>query len=57
MIIKDIEQEHDLIRKELWIKVAVAYVSASNSASKEGAAEWANQVLKDFDKVFSPAKN
>lgn len=45
-------REHEDIRKEIWVKVYVAYVSASNSISVNGAAKWADQALKEFDSRF-----
>ena len=52
MIIKDYKEEHDLVRKELWTRIACAYVNSSNSTNKENASKWADQVLKDFDSRF-----
>lgn len=49
---KDYKEEHELVRKELWIKIAYAYVNSSNSTSKEYASKWADQVLEDFDERF-----
>lgn len=44
------------IRKELWIRIAEAYTSSSNSAYKEEAAVWADKILEDFDKRFGNEK-
>ena len=55
-MIKDYDQEHELVRKELWTRVACAYVESSNSINKTGAATWADQVLKDFDERFKDSK-
>lgn len=52
MLQKDYKEEHELVRKELWIRVAVAYVQSSNSTSKEYASTWADRVLDDFDERF-----
>jgi hypothetical protein len=57
MITKDYKEEHDLVRKELWISIASAYVNSSNSTSKEGAAKWADKVLEDFDSRFKKPKD
>jgi len=53
MITKDYKEEHELVRKELWMRIACAYVNSSNSTSKEYASKWADQVLKDFDERFN----
>ena len=33
MITKDYKEEHELVRKELWMRIACAYVNSSNSTS------------------------
>lgn len=53
MLPKDYKEEHELVRKELWMRVATAYVQSSNSISKEDAATWADKVLNDFDRRFN----
>ena len=55
MISKDYEKEHELIRQELWCRVACAYVQSSNSIRVERAPEWADHVLSEFDKKFKKA--
>ncbi len=40
------------LRRKLWCDVAVAYVRNSNVIHKEFAAEWADQILEDFDNRF-----
>ena len=57
MITKDYKEEHDLVRKELWMRIACAYVNSSNSTSKEHASKWADQVLMDFDSRFEKPKH
>ena len=52
MNLKDYQEEKELVRQKLWCDIAVAYVQASNSVSKEGAADWADFLLDAFDKRF-----
>ena len=35
-MIKDYKKEHELVRKELWMRVACAYVNSSNSVDIDG---------------------
>ena len=51
---KDLTQEelHENCRKELWIKVYIAYVSAANATKEDGASKWADIALKRFDERF-----
>lgn len=49
---KDELTSHELKRRELWIRIAEAYTSASNSTSRHGAVRWADTVLEGFDKTF-----
>lgn len=55
-LIKAIKKEHSFVRRDLWINVACAYVSSSNSADKESAAKWADQILNDFDERFQKGR-
>ncbi len=48
----DYKEEHQNIRKKLWMDVYVAYVGAANSTYKEGAANWADTALEKFDARF-----
>ena len=50
-------KEHEQIRKELWVKMAYAYVNSSNSTDKDRAAIWADKILEDFDKRFKNKEN
>lgn len=54
MNLKDIDykEEHQNIRKKLWIDVYVAYVGAANAINKDGASQWADIALKRFDERF-----
>lgn len=54
MIHKDIDykEEHENIRKQLWMNVYVSYVGAANSMNKDGAAVWADIALQRFDERF-----
>ena len=45
---KDTEQ----LKKELWVKVYVAYVESSNSTISTGAAKWADVAVDEFVKRF-----
>lgn len=47
------DKEHELIRMKLWSDIACSYVNSSNSTRVNGAAEWADKVLKDFDSRFN----
>ena len=49
---KDYTQEHENLRKKLWINTYVAYVSSSNSTNENGAYKWANIALERFDEKF-----
>jgi hypothetical protein len=49
---RNYKKEHELLRKKLWIKVAVAYTGASNSTSTTNMSDWADHALKEFDKRF-----
>jgi hypothetical protein len=46
------KEEHETLRKNLWVQICVAYTASSNSTSKEGGPNWANKALEEFDKVF-----
>lgn len=39
-------------RKQLWIAVASTICSAENCRTNDVPGNWANRVLKDFDKTF-----
>lgn len=47
---------HQQQRKKLWCDVYVAYVSADNSTSADGAKVWADIALKRFDERFPQPK-
>ena len=51
-MVKDYQQEHELIRQELWIKIACAYVNSSNSTNVIHAEAWADKILNAFDNRF-----
>ncbi len=46
------QRNHEDLRKELWIEIAVAVASADNSTNKASCAAWADYVLNDFDERF-----
>lgn len=48
----DYKEEHQNIRKKLWMDVYVAYVGAANATMKDGAASWADVALARFDERF-----
>lgn len=43
---------HNELKKQLWMRVVVAYVASSNSMSSGGASKWANKIVDDFDDTF-----
>lgn len=45
---------HDQQAKELWMKVAVAVASASNSTTTSSMIKWADHAVAEFDKRFHP---
>jgi hypothetical protein len=55
---KDLTQEeiHENLRKELWSKVYIAYVSSANATKDDGAAKWCDIALQRFDERFSNKK-
>lgn len=48
---------HEQQRKELWCRVYVAYVTASNSTEIDGATAWADKALERFDERFPNPKD
>ena len=50
------QERNELLRKQLWIDVYVAYVSAAKSIYKDGAYVWADIALRRFDETF-PTKS
>ena len=50
-------RDHEQQRKQLWCEVYVAYVSADNSTSSDGAKLWADTALRRFDERFPAPKN
>ena len=46
------EKEHEMMRRELWIKVAVAVANCENAKLEDSPARWANETLKKFDEKF-----
>jgi len=46
------KKDFESMRAELWCNVFVAYVSASNSTQVEGAKNWADRAVENFDKRF-----
>lgn len=49
---KNYKEEHELIRQELWVRMAAAYVGAANATNINGPSKWADRVLEDFDERF-----
>ena len=45
-------KDHEMLRKQLWAAVYVAYVRADNSTSDKGAPVWADRCLENFDARF-----
>lgn len=52
IILSQIKEQHELVRKKLWMKAACAYVNSSNSTDRNQAAAWADTVLYEFDNRF-----
>lgn len=50
-------KDHEQLRKELWIKVAVAVAGASNASYVSSMTSWADEALKEFDKRFKEKKD
>ncbi len=50
-----LDKDHEVVRKQLWSEVYVAYVSAANATNPNGAARWADIALEEFDKRFRAA--
>ena len=48
----DYKEEHQNIRKNLWINVYIAYVGAANAIKEDGATKWCDIALKRFDERF-----
>ncbi len=46
------EIEHELMRRDLWIKIAASVANNERYTSMEYPAQWADAVLKDFDSKF-----
>ena len=46
------DHDRELMRKQLWMSVAIAVARATNSSQKESCCTWANHVLEQFDKKF-----
>ncbi len=52
MSCKDYNKEHDLLRKQLWIRVVSAYISSDEYARTDNAIDKADKLLKRFDFEF-----
>ena len=50
---KDYIEQHQAIRKQLWVNVYVSYVGAANATNPDGASKWADIALVRFDERFS----
>jgi hypothetical protein len=50
--------DHDTLRKEIWVTAWCAVAASSNVTNKDVPASWANKCLRDFDATFgtSPDK-
>jgi hypothetical protein len=48
----DYKEEHQNLRKKLWIDVYVAYVSSANAIKSDGASHWSDIALERFDERF-----
>lgn len=47
------EKAHEAYRRELWVRVWVAYAAAGNSTNATRADTWADHALKEFDSRFN----
>lgn len=45
-------KEHQSIRKELWVGVAIAVAQSSNAVESRSCWTWADRVLAEFDNRF-----
>ena len=52
MSCKDYNKEHDLLRKQLWIRVVSGHISSDRYATTDTAIDKANTLLKRFDFEF-----
>ena len=48
------ENQHELMRREFWIKIAVAVASTEGCSSSATPTKWASKALADFDTLFKP---
>ena len=46
------KERAEIIRKLLWVEVAVSVARSDNSTKPESCAKWADEVLEAFDKRF-----
>ena len=51
-MVKELDIEHERLRRELWVKVAVAYASTENSMIPDKMEFWANTAVDAFDAKF-----
>lgn len=47
------QKEHELMRRELWIKIATAVAGCDTCKTIEAPARWADITLKAFDEKFN----
>jgi hypothetical protein len=50
-------EEHNQMRKTLWMQVAIATAGSANCVNTTTAARYADQVLSDFDTRFKNTLN
>lgn len=50
-------KEHQSIRKELWVGIAVAVAQSSNSVESQTCWIWADKILAEFDSRFRDESN
>jgi len=49
---KSYKQEHELMRRKIWIEAWTSVSNANDCKSPLVATEWADDALKNFDIVF-----
>jgi len=48
--------EHERLRRQLWVQIAVATAAACNTLDKSTVTSWANAALYEFDRQFPVVK-
>ena len=48
------QEEHEKQKRELWVKMLIAYAGSSNSTRYSVGAEWADKAVKSYDDRYKP---